>query len=350
MNLAAQLLTVMLLWSPASAQVLSPATAPTTSVATTQPTSRPVRPEPQIEHVLVISVDGLRPDLIFQADATNIQRLMKRGSFSLWARTTKQSITLPSHVSMMTGVVVETHHVTWNGDRPKDAPEWPAVRTLFDLAHEAGYSTALVSGKEKFEVFLKPGVVDASWLPKKSVTTDDEVIAHAVPVIRDTRPEVMLLHFPGSDSSGHGKGWSSPEQIAAIKHIDDCIGQALDAYRDAGLLDSTLIIVSADHGGTGRGHGPDDVRSRMIPWIASGPGVRINYDLTRIGKDFDVQTFDTFATACYVLGLQPDGPIDGKPIVQIFQDAELMQSAATPGLSSTQPATTQSTTAPTTAP
>jgi arylsulfatase A-like enzyme len=65
-------------------------------------------------------------------------------------------------------------------------------------------------------------------------------------------------------------------------------------------------------------HGPNDPRSRHIPWIVVGPGVRANYDLTR-AADLHVNTEDTFATACYVLGIPLPADIDGKPVLAIFE-------------------------------
>ena len=82
-------------------------------------------------------------------------------------------------------------------------------------------------------------------------------------------------------------------------------------------MDSTLVLVTADHGGAGKNHGPDDPRSRMIPWIAAGPDVRADYDLT--GEDhLTVRTEDTFATLAYVLGIASPQPIVGRPVLSIF--------------------------------
>jgi hypothetical protein len=75
--------------------------------------------------------------------------------------------------------------------------------------------------------------------------------------------------------------------------------------------------VSADHGGAGKSHGADDPRSRFIPWIAVGPGVCANVDLT-IHANLAVRTEDTFATAAYVLGITTSKPVDGKPVMEIF--------------------------------
>src|SRR4029453_9316628 len=93
--------------------------------------------------------------------------------------------------------------------------------------------------------------------------------------------------------------------------------------KTSGLDKSTIVIVSADHGGSGKTHGANDLRSLHIPWIISGPGVRKNVDLSQ-ARDVPIKTMDPFAPACYVLGIDlPDG-IDGKPIVQAFEGAELL--------------------------
>ena len=72
--------------------------------------SQPARPL-AVRRVLIVSIDGLRPDALLRANAPAIRGLMQRGSFSMWARTTAVSVTLPSHVSMLTGVTPNHHHI-----------------------------------------------------------------------------------------------------------------------------------------------------------------------------------------------------------------------------------------------
>jgi arylsulfatase A-like enzyme len=99
----------------------------------------------------------------------------------------------------------------------------------------------------------------------------------------------------------------------------------LNALKTSALDESTIVFISADHGGSGKTHGANDLRSLHIPWIMSGPGVRKHFDLTSI-RELTVRTTDTFATACYILGIElPDG-IEGKPIVQAFEEVELLTS------------------------
>jgi predicted AlkP superfamily pyrophosphatase or phosphodiesterase len=280
-------------------------------------TTQPDRPIPGIKHVLIISVDGLRPDLALRADTPVIHGLLDSSSFTFWARTTAESVTLPSHTSMLTGVVPIKHGIQWNSDLPLIHPVYPAFPTLFELAHKGGYTTAMAAGKAKFINLAKPGTLDWQYIPDVSKSDDPDVTAHALEMIRDHQPDVLFVHLPSVDNVGHAKGWSSPEQMAAIHGADACIGQILAALDDQKLRDSTFIIITSDHGGAGRSHGPDDPRSRHIPWIVSGPGIRKGLDLTIYGN-LNVDTEDTFSTCAYVLGIPIVIPVDGHVVQEIF--------------------------------
>jgi hypothetical protein len=294
--------------------------AATTPDAGAAETRRP-KPVAAIEHAVIISVDGLRPDVLLRAKTPNMRRLMDSGSFTLWARTVPQSITLPSHTSMLTGVTPERHGVLWNGDLPE--PAFPRVPTIFEVVKRGGYTTALITGKTKFVALERFGSMDWSSVAK---ATDVEVGTSAAAILREHRPGLTVIHFPGGDAAGHSKGWGSPEQLAAVEGIDRAIGKVVDTLEQTGLRNSTVVILSADHGGAGKSHGPNDPRSRHIPWIASGPGIRRNYDLT-LDPTLTVNTEDTFATACFFLGVRPIGKIDGKPVEQVLEERELLKDA-----------------------
>ena len=239
----------------------------------TRPAAKPIdRPVAAVKRVLVVSMDGLRPDLMLLADAPNLRGLMKRGSYTMWARTTPNSITLPSHISMMTGVTPRRHEIEWNRDLDLSVPIFPRVPTLFEAAKRHGYTTAVAAGKDKFDMFDRPGVLDWNWIPEKGKVETAAVMKAALPMIREHKPDVMLLHLPSVDNAGHLKGWASPEQMKAIEDADAAVGKVVALLDELKLSDSTLLIVTADHGGAGKNHGPDDPRSRHIPWIAVGPG------------------------------------------------------------------------------
>jgi predicted AlkP superfamily pyrophosphatase or phosphodiesterase len=298
-----------------------PATGPAS--ATTGPALPTTRPDPAIDRAMIISIDGLRPDLALRANTPTLHAMLDQGSFTFWAYTTAFAITLPSHTSMLTGVPPTKHLIEWNSDLPLIHPVYPAYPTVFELAHKAGYTTAMAAGKSKFINLDKPGTIDWVFLPPSITTEDDVVTAAATQMIAQHHPQVMFVHLPSVDNSGHKFGWATPEQMQAIANADTCVAKILDALKTAGVFDHTLIIVTADHGGAGLSHGPDDPRSRHIPWIAIGPGLKQGFDLTRIAE-LNVHTEDTFATVCAFLGIPVVRHVDGVPVMQILPDRELM--------------------------
>lgn len=275
------------------------------------------RPIPEIERVCIISIDGLRPDRALWANMPHLRELAKTGAYTFWAKTTAVSVTLPSHVSMLTGVRPGKHGVEWNRELPFSEPVYPAVPTIFELARKAGYTTAAVAGKGKFSVFDKPGALSWSAMPLANSWSNDRVLSEAVALLEAHQPQLLFVHFPESDAVGHAKGWGSPEQLATLEHTDELLGQLLAAMERVGVRRSTLIILSADHGGAGRSHGAEDPRSRYIPWIANGPGVKTGFDLTQLAA-LEVATEDTTATTCFVLGLPLAEYLDGKPVNDAF--------------------------------
>jgi arylsulfatase A-like enzyme len=287
------------------------------------------RPIPEIRKVVIISIDGLRPDLLIRADAPNIHDLINTGSFTFWAQTTAESVTLPSHTSMLTGVPPVKHAIQWNADLPLRHPVYPMFPTIFELAKQGGYTTALVAGKAKFINLAKPGSLDWMYIPWSTKIEDDEVALAATQIILAHQPDLIFIHFPSVDNVGHLYGWASREQMEAIHQADASVGMILWALDQLHLRDSTFILITADHGGAGQSHGPDDMRSRAIPWIANGPGIRHGLDLTTYGN-LTVQTEDTFSTVAYLLGIPVVKPVDGKAVMEIVDRSNQELLRATP--------------------
>lgn len=271
-----------------------------------------------IARVLIVSVDGLRPDLLLRAETPRMHGLMNSGSFTFWGVTAREAYTLPCHVSMLTGVSSEKHGVTWNNYIEQS---YPNVPTLFEVAKTAGLSTAMACGKMKFLTLTKPTTLDHYYLPPDEPVDDREVANQAVRLLRAHHPRVLFVHLAGVDTVGHDHGWGSPEQMTAIRRSDEAVGLVLDSLAELGLAGSTAVILTADHGGAGKGHAENDPRSLHIPWIASGPGIRRDHDLT-LSCARTIRTEDTFATACVLLGIDPLPASEGRPILEILESHE----------------------------
>jgi predicted AlkP superfamily pyrophosphatase or phosphodiesterase len=274
----------------------------------------PNTPATSFRRALLVSIDGLRPDLALRGEMPRLRSLRQRGSYTFWAETSPEPYTLPCHVTMLTGVSAEKHGVTWN-EYIEDS--YPAVPTLFEKAKQSQRTTAVVVGKMKFIALTKPGAVDHAYIPPDEPVSDDEVATHAVRILRVHRPDVMFVHLPGVDTVGHEYGWGSPQQMAAIAKADLALGMLFDGLEELDLSGATVVLVTADHGGGEKSHEPNDPRSHFIPWIVAGPGIQPDSDLTR-QVEGRVRIEDTFATICELLKIDsgPDG--DGKSLASIL--------------------------------
>src|SRR3954469_6361007 len=101
------------------ASLLLPPVAAHAQNHTPAPSAAPSKPR-----ILIISVDGMRPDLMLRAKTPNIHALFEGGAYSFWARTTPHPITRPSPVSMLTGCIPRRHEVEWTVDL-QGVEKWP---------------------------------------------------------------------------------------------------------------------------------------------------------------------------------------------------------------------------------
>jgi hypothetical protein len=123
------------------------------------PTFGQTRPDSSVtRNVVLVSIDGLRPDAIATFKAPTLSRLITEGSYTLSARTILPSKTLPSHTSMLTGEPPDRHGVLWN-DALSDEPGTLEIPTIFSAARSRGYLL------QQVEVLASPGPRVARLLP-----------------------------------------------------------------------------------------------------------------------------------------------------------------------------------------
>jgi arylsulfatase A-like enzyme len=262
-------------------------------------------------HVIVVSIDGLRPDAIDRAGARTLQRLRAEGASATDARTILPSKTLPSHTSMVTGVDVDVHGITWNTDLTARFGT-VGVPTMFDVAHAAGLRTAAFVGKRMRRHLLRAGALDHTGYPRtESYLLADAVADEVVEYLRFARPALLFVHLPDPDIAGHAFGWMSPPYRVAVRRADAAVGYIDGAARRAFGSDYVLLV-TADHGGSGHNHGSASDVDTHIPWIAWGRGV-VAGPVTA-----PVRTYDTAATALWLLGVPFPPTWAGRPVSSAF--------------------------------
>ncbi len=239
-------------------------------------------PLPPVDHVLLISVDGLRSDALLAAGPEVLPNFFQlfENAGTLNARTDPAStLTLPNHTGMMTGHLRdgENGHHWKNNGVPEDGETVHSVAgrylpSLFDQAHDAGVFTALLAGKEKFLLFDRSwneihGALDLTGKDEGRdkidfylFETDPEILASQVLSLWGSQKRTLLFfHDMPADPAGHEFGWNlteGSEYLKAVAQVDARLGRFLDAARsNPALHQNSAIVLTADHGGGAPHHG-----------------------------------------------------------------------------------------------
>ena len=271
-------------------------------------------------HVIVIGCDGMSPDGIRNADTPNMDRMMREGAYTMHARAVMPTSSSPNWASMIMGAGPEQHGVTSNGWEPDKfvtAPTatatggiFPTIFSQLRAQHPESVMGSYYDWGGFGRLFAHEDVDEVHNTNGPANTT-----AAAAAFIRKRKPTFTFVHLDHVDHVGHDKGHGTPEYYASVEEADRYIGEILDAVRDAGIAAETAVIVTADHGGKGKGHGGSTMGEIEIPWIIVGPGVARGKEIVA-----PVNTYDTAATAAYLLDVEPHPAWIARPVLSAFEN------------------------------
>jgi len=270
------------------------------------------------ERVVVIGFDGLSPDGIRKARTPNFDRLRASGAWTFRARGVMPTSSSPNWASMIMGAGPEQHGVTSNDWMPDKFEIAPVVvgsagifPTIFGLLRRERPKAVIgvFHDWEGFGRLVEKGVPNAIEHPKGPV----ETVNRAVRFLHAAKPDLLFIHLDHVDHAGHEHGHGGPQYLAAVEEADRLAGVVVDALREAKLSQSTVLLLTADHGGVGKKHGGPTMAEIEIPWIIHGPGIAPGREIRA-----PVNTYDTAATIARILGLQPPEGWIGRPVLEAF--------------------------------
>ena len=280
------------------------------------------------KHVVMIGVDGLSAEVIraMRGELPNIDALMDGGSYTLGKRSVMPSASAINWASMFNGLPTEMHcHSKWNSSAPEipAAVEWKpgSPLTIFTLIRQQIPSAEtgciynwdgigpLIDTLSLSHYHYEPGYHAES----NPYTVTGYTREQAVPYILGKKPLFFTFYIGDVDSAGHKYGWMSKEYRQSVSDVDDCVGIIVQALKDAGIYDDTIIIISSDHGGVGKGHGKFSLAELETPFIVFGKKVRQGEFTT------PMMQYDTPATIAYILGVKIPDHWVGKPVKTIFK-------------------------------
>ena len=280
------------------------------------------------KHVIMIGVDGLSAESIRLADLNDlpsIKMLMDGGSWTLSKRSVMPSASAINWASMFNGQPTEMHGFDkWNSTRgtiPSVTDNGhgipPTIYTILrqqypsaemglvcDWKGVGAVADTLAMNYYKYIGTYRGKIID---IPT------EEYSKLGIDYIKSKKPLFFTFYYGLTDNIGHNYGWCSTEYMEHLKDLDNGIGLLIQAIRDAGIFDDTVIILSSDHGGKGKGHGKFTLQEMETPFIVYGKKVKKGHQISQ-----PVMQYDTAAIIAYILGAKIPEEWRGKVISEIF--------------------------------
>jgi hypothetical protein len=298
-----------------------------------------------IEHVIQISMDGLGSSYlqtqIAAGLAPSFKFLQDNGVYTYNARTDDDvAVTSPSHTGILTGRRmngINGHNWVTNGVASSTNPSIDTiaeahgsyVSSIYDMVHDIGLSTGLYVTKDKLASTTDYGLFSVSWNETNGavdlIGNDDgnnkidsvyDVNYNSRSVLDKFKIDIAsspfnysLVHFSDTDKVGHESGWGSEAYQTAITTMDGYLEEILNLINTtSSLANSTVVIVTADHGGHSNTHGDTtNILDYKIPFYVWGPS-------NVIASNTELYSLNTSSRLDPGTGHPDYSDIDGQPI------------------------------------
>jgi hypothetical protein len=256
------------------------------------PRSAPAQDPPQRIPVILISIDGLKPEYVLDADAhglkiPHLRRFLKDGTYSTGVHGVVPTVTYPSHTTMLTGVSPAKHGIYANttfDPLQKNYGGWYwyaediKVPTLWDAAAGAHLTTVNVrwpvsvsaritwnlpqywrtgtpDDRKLLRVLATPGLLDA--LEKdlgpyadginEDIDGDENRAKFASRLLELKHPDFATIYLTALDTEEHASGPFSSQSNATLERIDAALGGILATIKSV-YGDRVVVCVVSDHG------------------------------------------------------------------------------------------------------
>lgn len=242
------------------------------------------------KHVVLISIDGLHPDMYLDPSwaCPNLRLLIKSGTYADHLKRVFPAYTYPSHTAMVTGALPARSGIIFNQPIGSHG-EWfwftdkIKVPTLWQALKAKGMTTASVEWpvtvtkditynipeiwevnhpEDRVTVAMKyatPGLfeevqqyatgkLDTANFNDEYASLDENSARIAAYIFKTRLPSFLAVHFANVDSKEHENGRDGEEVRLALAANDHAVGILLDAINRSKAKDSTTVIIVGDHG------------------------------------------------------------------------------------------------------
>jgi hypothetical protein len=273
-----------------------------------------------IEHVVIIGIDGLS-STGFRAAQNKpcMDDLMKHGAYSYQVRCILPTVSTPNWNAMLCGAGPEITGAINNSWKANDFnfpyPVMSKERSfpnIFRIIRDQKPDAELgaIYHWSGFHGMLEDHILNKSV----NCSSQLETAQKSAEYILEKKPDFLFIQLDEVDGTGHHAGHMSPAYVKFIEETDGHVKLIVDAIRQAGIADATLIMVVSDHGGIFHGHGGNSYDELTTPIIFSGKGVKQNYQIQQ-----QIYKYDVAADVAFALGLKAPQAWTGRPTKPAFE-------------------------------
>ena len=253
--------------------------------------------------VILISIDGMRPDGMKGCGNPYVKELEKMCAYTYNAQSVTPSVTLPCHYSMAHSVTPQRHGILTNTYVPEVRP----VTGLFEKIKHSGGICAMFYGWEQLRDIARPGALKfATYMNaymKESV--DTELTTEAIKTISENKPDFAFLYLVDTDDKGgHDSGWMTEEYMCRVSIAIDNVKRIFENFAD-----EYSIIIMADHGGHDRSHGSTMPEDMIIPLFFYGKDFKAG-ELTE-----ELSLLNIAPTIAKLMGVEADRDWEGSSVI-----------------------------------
>lgn len=271
--------------------------------------------------VIILGIDGLNNYRFNEAFTPHFDYLKQHASWTLNAQANEPLSSSPNWKSIITGTTPDQHRVLKNGfDRKvyknnpsceKEPNKFPTIFTMIKrdnpkakvgLFEHWGAFWRLVKGDKLNKKFWW------EFKPKPSVK-------RAMVFYKKKDVALTFIHTDQCDHAGHKYGHESVEYVKSVEQADELLGMVLKTINDKDGFKNTTLIVVADHGGKGHGHGDGTPEGMNIPLFVIGPNIKQGYEI----KNTLVKNEDVAFIVLKALGIEPHKCMTAKYINEIYR-------------------------------
>ncbi|MBO9701182.1 MAG: alkaline phosphatase family protein [Sporocytophaga sp.] len=236
------------------------------------------------KRIVFIGVDGLGSRILNKADTPVWDSLASQGSYSYNVNAVLPTLSNPNWASLLMGVSTSDHQIWDNKWRKSDFEERTfcnqekgnTVPTIFKVMRER-YPEGNIAVFHEWKEFTE--LIELNTLTYSFYEKGSGLILKASDYIVKEKPLFTFIHLDIVDKAGHTFGYRSIQYKTAVEKADSLTGVIIKRLKAGNALDSTIFIITSDHGFNGKGHGGRSKKLREVPLIIAGAGIQVGFRL-----------------------------------------------------------------------